>query len=170
MAYFPSDVYEGTELRDEDNVHVDDFGRLHRGQTRRDYLVNGVKTTKTFCYKQPFRMYYKVCHQVDDHNNRRHAPISLERTCATKFWEDRNCVWYIATSEVNTNLAWGHFRQEGKVDATLDFRRKLAHECLVNTIGVDTANEDEGSRPLRTCRMPRKIKCTLATAPIYCGV
>ena len=26
-------------------------------QTRKDYLVNSFKTTKTFCYKQPFGMY-----------------------------------------------------------------------------------------------------------------
>ena len=128
--------------------------KFEGGQTWRDYLVDGVKTTKTFCYKQPFGMHYKFRHQVDDNNNRRNLPISVERTWATKFWEDRNCAWYLATSEVNTNLAWGHFRQDSKVDATLDFRRKLAHECLVNSIGVDKDNEDVGCRPLRTCRMP----------------
>ena len=33
---------------------LDDFeGR----KTRKDYLVNSFKTTKTFCYKQPFGMY-----------------------------------------------------------------------------------------------------------------
>ena len=81
-------------------------------------------------------------------------PILVERTWATKFWDDRNCAWYIATSELNTNLAWGHFRQDGKMDATLDFWRKLAHECLVNLIGVDKENEDLGSGSLSTCRMP----------------
>ena len=53
------------------------------GQTRRDYLVDGVKTTKTFKYKQPFGMHYKFRHQVDDNNSRRHFPISVERTWAT---------------------------------------------------------------------------------------
>ena len=126
------------------------------GQTWRDYLVDGVKTTKTFCYKHPFGMHYKFRHQVDDNNNRRHFPIPVERTWDTTFWEDRNCAWYLATSEVNTNLAWGNFRQDRKVDATLDFLRKLAHECLVNLIGVDKENEDIGSRLLRTFRIPKK--------------
>ena len=116
--------------------------------------MNGVKTTKTFCYKQPFRMHYKFGHQVDDNNNRGHLPISVERTWGTKFWEYRNCAWYLETSDMNTNLLWGHFRQDGKVDATLVFWRKLAHECLVNSIGVDKDNEDVGSRTLRTCMMP----------------
>ena len=139
-------------------------------QTRRDYLVDGVTTTKTFCYKQRFRMHYKFRHQVDDNNNRRHLPISVERTWATKFWDDRNCACCLATSEVNTNLAWEKFRKDGRVDATLNFRRKLAHECLVNLIGVDKENEDVGSRPLRTCRMPKKGTCRLATALKYRGV
>ena len=91
------------------------------GQTRREYIVDGVKTTKTFGYKQPFRMHYKFRHQVDDNNNRRHSPISVDRTWATKFWEDRNCAWYIATSEVKTNLALGHFRQDDKVVQLLIF-------------------------------------------------
>ena len=68
-----------------------------------------------------------------------------------------NSAWYLATSEVNTNLAWGHFRQDGKVEASLDFWRKLAHECLVNLIGIDKDNEYVGSIPLRTCRMHKKL-------------
>ena len=112
-------------------------------------------------------MYYNFRHQVDDHNNRLYTHILLERAWETKFWKDRNCTWHIATSEVITNLAWRHFQKEGKVDATLDFRRKLTHECLVNMIGDDYENEDVCSRPLRTYRMPKKIGFLLAKALIY---
>ena len=114
-------------------------------------------------------MHYNFIHQVDKNNNRQHLPISVERKWATNFLEDRNCAWYLATSLVNTNFAWVHFRQDGKVDATLDFRRKLAHECLVNSIWVGKDNEYVGSRPLRTCRMNKKGTCRLATAPKYLG-
>ena len=75
------------------------------GQTRQDYIVDGAKTTKTFCYKQPFGMHYKFRHQFDDNNNRRYLSILVDSTWATKFWEDRNCAWYLSTSAVNTNLA-----------------------------------------------------------------
>ena len=64
---------------------LDDF---EGGQTQWDYFVDNFKTTKTFCYNQPFRMHYKFRHQVDDNNNRQHSPISVERTWATKFWEE----------------------------------------------------------------------------------
>ena len=140
------------------------------GQTRRDYLVDGAKTTKNFCYKQPFGIHYKFIHQVYDINNRRNSPILVDITRAKIFWEDKNCAWYLATSEGNTNLAWGNFRQDGKVDATLDFWRKLSHECLVNSIGVYKDNEDVGSTPLRNFRIPKKVTCRLATAPKYRGV
>ena len=56
------------------------------GQTRRDCLVDGFKTTNTFCYKQLFGMHYKFRHQVNDNNNLGNLPISVERTWATKFW------------------------------------------------------------------------------------
>ena len=102
--------------------------------------MDGVKTTKTICYKQPFGIHYKFIHQVDDNNNRLNLHILVERTWATNFWSDINFAWYIATSEVNINRALGHFRKDGKVHATLDFWRKLAHECLVNSIGVEKYN------------------------------
>ena len=56
------------------------------GQTQQEYLVDGVKTTKTFCYKQPLGMHYKFIHQVYDNNNRWHSPIFFEKTWTTKFW------------------------------------------------------------------------------------
>ena len=56
---------------------LDDF---EGGQSRRYYLVDVVKTTKTFCYKYPFGIHYKFRHQVDDNNNRRHSNISVYRT------------------------------------------------------------------------------------------
>ena len=68
--------------------------------------------------------------KIDDHNNRRHAPISIDRTWATKFWPDRNFAWYLAVTEVNTALVDGHFFKGGKLIPTLQFRRKLAHEIM----------------------------------------
>ena len=55
-------------------------------QTWRDCLVDGVKTTKTFFYNQPFGMHYKFRHKVDDKNNRQHSPISVKSTWANKLW------------------------------------------------------------------------------------
>ena len=48
---------------------------------------------KNFKYWQPFGLHFRYHHQVDNHNNRCHYPILLERTRNTKFWTDRNFAW-----------------------------------------------------------------------------
>ena len=85
-------------------------------------------------------MKFCYCHQVDDHKNRRNDPISIERIWATNFWPDRNFAWYLAATEVNTALPDGHFRKGGKLIPSLQFPRKLAHEMMKNTIGMDTVD------------------------------
>ena len=89
------------------------------------------------------------------HNNRRHVPISIERTWQTKFWPNRNFEWCLAFTEVNTALADGHFRKGGQLIPTLQFHRKLTHEMIKNNIGVDTV---DSGRPSRST-------CTLAIVP-----
>ena len=58
---------------------------------------------------------------MDDENYQIYAPIYLERTWETKFWPDLNFAWYLAVSEVNTDLELGHFRNNGVVQLILDF-------------------------------------------------
>ena len=104
---------------------------------------------------------------MDDHNNRRHAHISLERTGATKFWPDRNFAWYLAASEFNAALAMGHFQNGGVLQPSLDFRRGLAKECLENTIRLEPG--DIG-RPQRGCTIPAGLECQLVSVSHYCGM
>jgi hypothetical protein len=40
--------------------------------------VSGEKFMKSFNYMEPFHNHFKFCHQVDDHNNSMHFPLSLE--------------------------------------------------------------------------------------------
>ena len=40
--------------------------------------------TTNFCYPEVVSNHFKFRHAVDDHNAKRHAPISLEYVCATK--------------------------------------------------------------------------------------
>ena len=39
--------------------------------------VNGEKFIKSFNYTETFHNIFKFCHQVGDHNNSRHSPLSL---------------------------------------------------------------------------------------------
>lgn len=146
------------------------LNELEGARTKRDWKENGVNKSKTFNYRQPFGLHFRYRHQVDDHNNRRHAPISIERTWATKFWADRNFAWYLAVSMVNANLAHGHFQNNGEVVPTLQFRRQLAQELLDNTIGREDMDHDEDGRPIRSCRMTRaRVPCLLVTLKHYQG-
>ena len=36
---------------------------------------DGHSLVRKFKYQQPFGLHFRYCHQVDDHNNRVHAPI-----------------------------------------------------------------------------------------------
>jgi hypothetical protein len=137
--------------------------------TRREYKgPNGQTVVKTFKYRMPFGLHFQYRHQVDDHNNRRHAPISLERTWATKFWPDRNFAWYLAALEVNTALASGHMQKGGGVLLpTLEFRRALAKECMENTIGIE---EGDIGRPIRQLTMPIPVQCQMITVKHFCGM
>ena len=132
------------------------LGELDGADTMREYKGrDGQSLTRLFNYCQPFGLNFRYCHQVDDHINRIHATISIERTWETKFWPDRNFAWYLAVTEVNTALVDGHVHKGGRLIQTLQFRRKLAHEMMENNIGVDTV--DYG----RT----RRLECTPAIVP-----
>ena len=113
---------------------------------------------RLFKYHQTFGLHFRYRHQVDDHNNRRHAHISIERTWETKFWPDRNFAWYLAVTEVNTALADGHFCKGGKLIPTFKFRRKLVHEMMENNIGGDTV---DSGRPRGSTYTPSIVACTL---------
>ena len=74
---------------------------------------DGESLARPFKYRQPFGLHFRYRHQVDDHNNRRNSPISVERKWETKFWPDINFAWYLAVTEVNAALADEHFRKGG---------------------------------------------------------
>ena len=102
-----------------------------------------------------------------DHNNWRHAPISLGRTWKTKFWPDRNFDWYLAMSKVNTALESDHFQNDGVVQPSMDFRRDFSIECLDNTIGVELFYNVQ---PKRDPKIPIYIPCEKITVKHHGGV
>ena len=57
---------------------------IDRSKTLRSLTAaHGEKFIKSFNYTEPFHNHFKFCHQVDDHNNSRHSPLSLEERWAT---------------------------------------------------------------------------------------
>jgi hypothetical protein len=68
---------------------------------------------------------------VDDHNNRRHSPISFETNWATKTWEHRVFAFVLAITEVNVMLA-GQYFDNDSTDSQVEFRKKLANALIYN--------------------------------------
>jgi hypothetical protein len=99
---------------------------MEKGSTARTIKVNGQETRVTFKYREPFYNHYKYRYLVDVHNQRRHSPISLEDTWATKHWPCRVFAFLLAISEVNAKLASEYFGTvEGKKKLnTIEFRKK----------------------------------------------
>jgi hypothetical protein len=126
--------------------------------TRTYTLPNGTRTTVRFNYAEPFYNHFKFRHQIDDHNKRRHFPISFEEIgWATKMWCNRVFAFLIAVTEVNAKLAWDYFRNEptcrpgSDPNGMIPFRQKLIQELLNNEWVV---REEEVSP--RTTR-PRRV-------------
>ena len=68
---------------------------------------------------------------MDDHNNRRQSPISLEKTWSTMWWPNGVFAFLIAVIEVNTYLAAVHLYGYDKMEQ-LSFWKLLAKELLFN--------------------------------------
>ena len=58
-------------------------------RARRKFKRGGVMETNGSIYTEVVANNVLYQHQVDDKNNRRHAPISIERTWANTYWPDR---------------------------------------------------------------------------------
>ena len=73
-------------------------------EDKRRTLQDG--SVATFKYTEPFNNHYLYRHAVDDHNNLRHAGISIEETWLTHRWENRVFAFILLITEVNIFLAY----------------------------------------------------------------
>ena len=127
---------------------------------------DGDSLVKLFSHQHPFGLHFRYHHQVNNHNNKHHSPISIKRTWATKFWNNCNFAWYLAMTEVSTALVSGHFPNGGDVMPIFAFWGQLAMQCTENTIGTDTG--DIGT-PVGGCRRPQILEIQLEKVPNYRG-
>ena len=102
-----------------------------RKTTRR---VDG--TIAKFAYTLPFDWHFRYRHEVDDHNNLRHAVPSLEETWLTLRWVIRVFTFILAVTEVNVYLVLKFFvfvgDKAGDLEKYLEFRRLLAWMFIDN--------------------------------------
>ena len=102
-------------------------------ETSREWVdSSGVKKNGKFHYPEVVGNHFLYRHSVDDHNNKRHSPISLEVVWATKYWPNRVFSFVLGVMEVNVNLATTYFcgqNQKGQIE----FQKLLAKTIIFNT-------------------------------------
>lgn len=106
--------------------------------TNRTWKVGNQTMKTSFQYPEVFANHFRYRHVVDDHNNRRHSPISLETTWATKRWENRVFAFLLAVTEVNCLLCHKYFDKNDEL-STLSYRKLLAKELIDNKYYVNDA-------------------------------
>ena len=99
--------------------------------SKRHWVVQaGTKRQKQVTYTEVIHNHYKFRHAVDDHNAKRHSPISLEVVWVTK-WPNRVFAFILSVTEVNAMLAHKHFCKE-EVDGMLGFCKRFAEVLVCN--------------------------------------
>jgi hypothetical protein len=112
---------------------------------RRSWIEGGEVKRTEFRYPEVVYNHYKYRHCVDDHNAKRHSPISIEVTWGTKRWECRVFAFLLAITEVNTMLAATYFNGSPSVPM-LQFRKTLAFELLNNPYITTTEDKRKSKR------------------------
>ena len=140
--------------------------RVDDHNTRRSWVDPVTKETrsKEFKYTEVFSLHYRYRHQIDDHNNRRHNPIGIEETWATKRWPIRVFSFIIAVTEVNAYRMKEYLRENYNAPQ-LHFRRALACLCLENNLDAADGPQAASTRARRVSQQEHRME----NFPPFCG-
>jgi Transposase IS4 len=89
------------------------------------------KQRLNFKYPEVVANHYEYRHAVDDHNSKRHSPISFERVWGTKHWKDRVFAFLLSVTEVNVKLALKYFYNVD-IQSMIEFRKLFAKALIGN--------------------------------------
>ena len=88
----------------------------------------------SFATVTTFRIYYRYCNQINDHNNCRHQLILIEDIWGMKHWSDYVHSFIIALTEANKRKSAHHFQKDVVYIPWPDFCRKLEFKLIQNNI------------------------------------
>ena len=100
---------------------------------------NAPPTTIRFNYTELFYKHFKYRHAVDDHNNNRHQPVSLEQIWATQRWSNRVFAFFLAITEVNIKYCCEYFFHFEQL-SMISFRKLLAEALIKNSVFKEMVN------------------------------
>ena len=116
----------------------------------------------TFKYPEVIHNHFMFRHAVDDHNGKRHSPISLEVVWATKRWANRVFAFLLSITKVNCFLAESHFTDQ-KSGSMMEFRKQLAYELIEN----DYLEKEDTALRRRSTRIQEGIGHGLLSLPPF---
>ena len=93
---------------------------------------DGTKKNGKFNYPEVVGNHFLYQHSVDNRNNKRHSPISLEVVWAMKNWPNRVFSFLLLVTEVNVNLAATYFCGQNQM-GQVEFHKLLAQNLIYNT-------------------------------------
>ena len=105
---------------------------------------------------------------MDDHNGKRHSPVSLEVVWGTKRWLNRVFTFVLSITEVNCFLAESHFMSQ-KCGIMMEFQKQLAFELIQNVY----VEQEEAALHCRSTRVQEGICHGLLSLPPFkkfCGM
>ena len=133
----------------------------------KDKDADGKEQVRTFFYTEVFHNHYQYRHVVDDNNNNRMQPISIEETWKTSSWPNRVFAFILGVTGVNAQRACEQFGANAR-QGNLEFRRQLADEMIHNPwvpVGEDIDHQSKE----RTCKKQKQGNCELKTIPRKCA-
>ena len=132
------------------------YGTLNESEnsTKRIYKnENGQEVTTEFFYTEVFNNHFQYRHVVDDNNNNRMQPISIEETWATKDWNHRPYAYAIGVSMVNAQRGYEYLGGHEKI-SNLQFRRMLAKGLIYNNVMPrETYSKEKDKRETKKRRL-----------------
>jgi hypothetical protein len=128
--------------------------------------ADGNEQVRTFRYTEVFHNHYQYRHVVDDNNNSRMEPLSIEETWKISYWPNRVFAFVLGVTGVNTQRAYEYFGRHAK-QGNLEFRRELAWELIYNP-EVPVEEKRRKSRE-RSCKKTKQHHCELTTLPKKCA-
>jgi hypothetical protein len=131
--------------------------------TKRFYKNNNITEKKEFKYTEVFYNHYKYRSIIDSHNAKRHAPISLETTWATKTCPHCVFAYLLAVTEVNCYLASKYFHKKD-YNGMLDYQKKFAENLIYNKY-IDKERENELCPRRKSKRGRHEERHVLLTLP-----
>lgn len=129
---------------------------------------NGEQVTREFCYSKVIANHFKYRHVVDDNNNNRMQPLSIEETWGTKDWSHRPFAFCLGVSCVNSQRGFEIMGDHEKA-SNLQYRRSLAKELIYNGFMPRAQHKEAHERNAKRAKTGGCKLVTLPPSKQFCG-